>query len=308
LGRPLITTIGSFPPEGRTAEEALRYYVELQLKLGFDLITDGEPRHDMISYLAGDIPGLGLLGGKPAVIGRIGEPRDPGGSLKATDLTFVQHLLDEKGLNMPIKIALTGPVTLGFTCALTGSGPYDGPVDPKLYDDLALSLGSLASFLQSSGAIVQVDEPGLSGGFMDPTGGVSHLSLMTARLDPSKAVVHVCGRISHRLNDELLKLEGINILSHAFAGSPENLEMLERRRFLETGKSLGVGIARVGIAKPETVDSSQEIESLFESIRSHIGEDLIAYVHPDCGLRSTDTRSAIALLTNLSRAMDTYSS
>jgi len=305
LNRPLITAIGSFPPAERTVEEALRYYVEIQLKLGYDLITDGEPRHDMISYLASDIPGLGLIGSKPAVVGRIAEPKNPDESLKARDSAFVRDLLDKKGSDKSIKIAVTGPVTLGFTCALTASGPYRGPNDPSLYDDLALALGSLASFLQSNGAIVQVDEPGLSGGFMDPTKGVGHLRQMTSQLDPSKTVVHVCGRISHRLNDELLKLENVGTMSHAFASSPENLEMLDRRRFLEAEKCLGAGIVRVGIARPEATDSSQEIADLFESVRNRIGEDLIRYVHPDCGLRSTDTGAAIALLTNLSHAMNT---
>jgi methionine synthase II (cobalamin-independent) len=51
------------------------------------------------------------------------------------------------------------------------------------------------------------------------------------------------------------------------------------------------------------VDSPQEITTLLENIRSRIGEDLIRYVHPDCGLRSTNTDAAIALLRNLSRAM-----
>lgn len=305
LSRPLTTTVGSFPPEGRTSEESLRYYVELQLKLGFDLITDGEPRHDMISYLVGDIPGLGFTGRKPAVVGRITEPRNLGECLKVRDLALVRDLLGEKGSDKPIKIAVTGPVTLGFTCALVGSGPYSGPVDPTLYDDLALSLGSLASSLQSSGTIVQIDEPGLSGGFMDPTRGVDHLRRMTSHLDPSRTVVHVCGRISRRLNEELLKLEGVSVLSHAFASSPENLELLDRKKFLEAGKSLGAGIARVGIAKPETVDSLQEMATLLKSIRSRIGEDLIRHVHPDCGLRSTRIDAAVALLTNLSRAMST---
>ena len=305
MSRPLITAIGSFPPEGRTPEESLSYYVKLQLELGFDLITDGEARHDMISYLAGDIPGLGFTGNKPAVVGRITEPKKPGECLKVKDLTLVKDLLGEKDSDKPIKIAVTGPVTLGFTCALVGSGPYNGPIDPALYDDLALSLGSLASFLQSSGAIVQIDEPGLSGGFMDPTKGVNHLHRMTSCLDPGRTVVHVCGRISRRLNDELLRLEGTSILSHAFASSPENLGILDRKRFLEAGKSLGVGIVRVGITKPETVDSPQEIATLLGSIRGRIGEDLIRYVHPDCGLRSTNVGAAIALLTNLSRAMGT---
>jgi methionine synthase II (cobalamin-independent) len=303
LSRPLITAIGSFPPEGRTPEESLSYYVRLQLELGFDLITDGEARHDMISYLVGDIPGLGFTGNKPAVVGRITEPRNLRECLKVRDLTLVRDLLGEMCSDKPIKIAVTGPVTLGFTCALVGSGPYSGPVDPTLYDDLALSLGSLASFLQSSGAVVQIDEPGLSGGFMDPTKGVNHLRRMTSHLDPNRTVVHVCGRVSRRLNEELLKMEGIGVLSHAFASSPGNLDILDRKRFLEAGKGLGAGIARAGIAKPETVDSPQEITTLLENIRSRIGEDLIRYVHPDCGLRSTNTDAAIALLRNLSRAM-----
>lgn len=303
MSRPLITAVGSFPLGSGTPEESLRYYVELQLKLGFGLITDGEPRHDMISYLVGDIPGLGFVRGKAAVVGRIAEPRNLRECLKVKDLNLVRNLLSERASNKPVKIAVTGPVTLGFTCALGGSGPYSGPVDPSLYDDLAFSLGSLASYLQSSGAVVQIDEPGLSGGFINPTKGVNYLRRMTSGLDPNRTVVHVCGRISRRLNEELLKLGDVDVLSHAFASSPENLDVLDRERFLEAGKSLGAGIARVGIAEPEKADSPEEIAALLRSVQRRIGEEVVRYVHPDCGLRSTNTDAATTLLTNLSRAV-----
>lgn len=257
----------------------------------------------MISYLAHDIPGLGESAGKPAIVGRITPPVDPGRCLKSRDLEQVLGVLREARATKPAKIAITGPVTLGFSCALVSEGPYSGPNDSRLYEDLALALGSLASYLQSMGAIVQVDEPGLSGGFMDPKRAATYLRLTTSDLQPERTILHVCGHVSPQLHHELLGLEGVATFSHAFAGNPENIRALDRGKLVRTQKKLGVGCARVGIAKPEEADSPERIIGVLEAVRQEMGEDLLAYVHPDCGLRSTGLESARAILRNLSVAL-----
>ena len=301
-----MTAVGSFPAEGSSPEESIRNYCSLQLELGFDVVTDGEPRHDMISYLAHDIPGLGELAGKPAVVGRVAPPVDLGRCLKSRDLEQVLRVLRETRATASAKIAITGPVTLGFSCALVNRGPYSGPNDSQLYEDLGLALGSLASHLQSMGAIVQIDEPGLSGGFMDPGRAATCLRLVTSDLHPEMAILHVCGRLSPQLHHELLRLEGVGTLSHAFAGNPENIRALDRGELVRAHKKLGVGCARVDIAKPEEADDPEKILGVLEAVRQEVGDDLLAYVHPDCGLRSTGLESARAILRNLSVALTRF--
>jgi len=302
MGRPLVTTVGSFPPLGSTPEESINRYADLQLELGFDLITDGEPRHDMISYLTFDIPGLGTAKGKPAVIGRIGVPRETEECLKARDLGLLLNHLRDAGTAKKAKIAITGPATLGFTCSLGGSGPYLGPTDPALYRDLAVALSSIAAHIQSKGAVVQIDEPGLSAGFIDPRRGADYLRTMTSDLEPSATIVHICGRISPVLHSELLRLENVGTFSHAFASDLDNLKVIDRHGLANSSKKLGAGCARVDVTNPEDVDPPCRIMFVLEKIKGAVGEELVGYAHPDCGLRKTGPDSAAAILHNLSEA------
>lgn len=298
-----MTTVGSFPATGGSPEESIRDYCRLQLELGFDVIADGEPRHDMISYLIHDIPGLGEYAGRPAVVGRIASPIDPGSCLKTRDLKHVLSALREASANRPVKIAITGPVTLGLTCAMTSSGPYSGPNDGRLYEDLGLALGSLAAHIQSMGAIVQIDEPGLSGGFMEPRRATGYVQVMASDLKPDRTILHVCGHLSPQLHRELLRLDGVETFSHAFAGNPENVRALDREALVSGQRKLGVGCARVNVLGPQEADSPDRILAALGAVRRAIGDDLLAYVHPDCGLRSTDRQSAEAVLRNLSTAL-----
>jgi len=303
LDRPKTTTVGSFPTEpGSSPERSIGTYVDLQLRLNFDLIADGEPRGDMIAYFLQDIPGLGLLKGKAAVVGRISEPKDVIECLKVKDLSLLTQHLQMVGLPRPVKIAVTGPVTLGFTCALGGSGPYTGPADMDLYLDLAESIGKIASHLQSQGAIVQVDEPGLSGGFLDPKKGAECLRRLSAELEPERTIVHACGRISPHLHEQLLGLENVGIVSHAFAGNFENVAIIDRAKLAKAGKKLAAGCARVNITQAGQLDSPPRIRSTLTRIQEKVGQDLVAYFHPDCGLRSTRPDLAEAVLRNLSGA------
>jgi len=305
MGKPLLTGVGSFPRIGETPEESIRRFADLQLELGFDLITDGEPRNDMIAYFLADIPGLGVSRGKPAILDKVREPGRPADSLKAQDLGLLTDHLKSVRAGKPMKIAVTGPVTLGFTCALGSSGPYGGLADPNLYLDLSSSLGSLAKYLQSKGAFVQIDEPGLSGGFIDPVMGAKYLRVMTSELDPDRTILHACGKISSLLHDQLLGIENVGTLSHAFASSPENLRVLNPSKLAEEGKRLAVGCARVDIDTPDQADSPAQINSVLSRVESSAGENLVACAHPDCGLRGTGVDSALAVLRNLSQAIRT---
>ncbi|MBS7628731.1 hypothetical protein KEJ23_01970, partial [Candidatus Bathyarchaeota archaeon] len=163
------TVIGSFPPISHDYEESMRRIVDIQLQYGMDIISDGEQRADMITYFR-DIPGLepGQMGLR--VCSKIIPPEDPGETIKVKDFITVRDYLKKIGrADVTVKTAITGPVTLGVACAASGLSYYSGPNDMNLYLDLSRALGSIATQLLRMDSYVQIDEPGLSAGFISPS-------------------------------------------------------------------------------------------------------------------------------------------
>lgn len=288
-----------------SVERSVELFADLQNGLGYDILTDGEPRKDMIRYFVESIPGLGFLRGRSAVVGKISAPPSVDAFVKVKDYLFLKRYLSAKGIEKGVKVAVTGPVTLGFTCALGGLGPYRNIRGAELYHDLAISLIPIAVRLQELGAIIQVDEPGLSAGFLDPTTSVQHINALTSELK-QKVVVHVCGRISERLGESLLKLDNVETLSYAFSSTPENIVILDPEGLRSSGKRIGVGCIRVDVNDPSNMDSVDHVTSVVTRVRSAVGGESISYVHPDCGLRNTPLSVAKKILQNLSSAISRF--
>ena len=89
---------------------------------------------------------------------------------------------------------------------------------------------------------------------------------------------HICGRISPKLADLLLRTE-LDFLSHEFYDTPENIDVYSPKRLKESGKILSVGCLSTKNPQIETVD---EILKVMEKFRDY-GECLI--FTPDCGFR-----------------------
>jgi len=302
----LTTTIGSFPRQPfPTPEESIKAVVDVQVRLGIDIISDGEQRHDIIGYFLGFIPGLGCVGGRPCVLGRIEPPARPSEFVKVRDYLYVVDYLTSIGKRREVKATITGPVTLGFTCAANKAGPYKGVADPSLYRDLAIALETLAHELASNGALVQLDEPGLSPGFVNPAIAIPSIELATSRLDPSRTSIHICGRIRRALYEHLLSAKGIGVLSLAFSSEPENIQVISGIKPADYAKKLGVGCARVNIPPSGKPDSEQEIERTARRVCGLVGPGSVGYVHPDCGLRDTPMGPALKTLENLVAAAST---
>ena len=163
----LTTVIGSFPLKKLRLEDAIRWAVDLQLKHGIDLITDGEQRSDMISYFS-SFSGLGMTRQGPRIESRILPLENPRTYVKIRDWQFVRDYLAAKNRkDVKTKITITGPVTLGFSCAMNGLGPYSSVADARLYSDFADALNPLIAEIAKTGCYLQVDEPSLSARVMD---------------------------------------------------------------------------------------------------------------------------------------------
>lgn len=304
LEESLLTSVGSFPRlDNSSTERSIELFAELQLQLCYDVLVDGEPRSGMIEYFVDGIKGLGYSKGKPAILEKIEVPNVNEFS-KIKDYLHLKGYLERRNVEKRIKVAVTGPVTLGVTCAIGGLGPYRYIGDPNIYHDLASALNPIARKLQELGAIVQIDEPGLAAGYMNPFLAVRYINRAVEGLEPKRTLVHVCGKISKNLHKAFLELENVGIFSHAFGEAIQNLDVIEPQEMRLSDKKLALGCARTDIKNMSEISSVDEIISIIDRAKSAVGEDLIVYLHPDCGLRNASQEMAKKILKNLSLARE----
>ncbi len=293
------TTIGSlyrFDPDLHRSIEAA---IHFQRDMGLDLVSDGEQRADMVSYFAESLSGLAVEGGAPVVKGRIGLEGDPKSFSKVEDLEFIRSRFPD----MDVKVAITGPTTLGMTCGSRRiESHYRGLLDFGLYEDLADALVPIARAIIGRGAHLQIDEPFLSQGFKDLGERVSLLDRIADGLPAERVSVHVCGHIGRfGLIDHLKTLDNVSVLSFGFAGRAEaaNVDALSRAAFEDHGKRLGAGCISVTPLKPEEVQASSFVSQKLSELLGLVGPDNVAYAHPDCGLRVTGRELVPMILRNL---------
>ncbi len=282
---PILTTVGSLPPT-RGGDDALVDAVALQRAHGMQLLTDGEPRGDMLSLYA-SFPGIREERGVPRVVGRVRPLDNPAQFSKVRDLDRLRSLFRD----VQFKVSLTGPATFLLATATGGAGPaYRGPMDPALHDDLTEALRPIAKEIARRGAVLQIDEPVLSQGMRDYGPSLRRLDLLASETARDRACLHVCGGLVRtKALDALFRLERISALNLAFAGrlERENLELLEPRGWEEHGLRLGAGCADVQVSRPEDVMSAASVATLLRTISNRVRPEHIAFVLPDCGFRAT---------------------
>jgi 5-methyltetrahydropteroyltriglutamate--homocysteine methyltransferase len=295
------TTIGSFPRADKPLEVAIKDVVDLQLKYGIDVITDGEQRADMITYFE-QIPGLSKGSRGLKVSGKIRPMDDSDDFLKIEDFHRVQSYLDSiNRRDVKTKITLTGPVTLGMTSAMGGLSSYRNVRDSQLYMDCADALLPLATRALGVGAHLQIDEPGISARFESPKYLERLLSALPDNaVDEGRVSLHVCGSVG-RVYKELMDLS-VNIFSFGFSRAQEsmNIETISSES-LKEGKRLGVGfISNTSLEDPDTA-----LRRL-NKIAGIVGVENIAYIHPDCGFAPTPPDLVEPILMNMKEASDVF--
>jgi 5-methyltetrahydropteroyltriglutamate--homocysteine methyltransferase len=307
------TVIGSFPKLNGPLERAIREVVDLQLHYGIDLITDGEPRSNMIQYFE-QIPGLERLGDGLRVVGKI-EPlkRDKIDEFyKIKDYKTVKSILESIGQETAkIKITITGPMTLGTACASADINSamehYDLTDEKTLYSDFSHALLPLVLRALDIGAHVQIDEPFLSTGQVSLDSAKEILKDFVSRLplflvEEEKVSCHVCGSIKNvpNLYDVLLSLD-IPILSVGFSGEKEreNFDIITRATLEKQGKKLSAGfISNIRVEDEKTV-----IER-YRRIEEKVGRENIRYINPDCGFRMTPFEKVKLILEKMKMVAD----
>jgi 5-methyltetrahydropteroyltriglutamate--homocysteine methyltransferase len=291
--KPLKTVIGSYPLDfDKIGLVAIRDAVNDQLKAGIGLVTDGQTRTDMISYFAKSIDGFRGGTDKPKLVDKIGEPHP---SVIIKDFRMAKMLLPE---DKAIKGILTGPVTMAFSSTIETS-EYKGFRDENLYMDIAGALLKIGKELEKEGAAwIQIDEPYYSVGAPMELAkkAVEHI---TAGLKVPVAL-HVCGDVT-KVYKKLVDFEGIDLLSHAFMGFPNNLKLLEKEPLVSHGKKVGLGIIDTSRTKVET---SVEVAALVRQAVDKLGWEGLVF-HPDCGLRALKREVALAKLTAMVEGINT---
>lgn len=271
----LTSVVGSYPTDGLPARRAIKRAVEDQLLAGVDVLSDGQPRGDMIETFAARIPGIERRddGGWEVV-----DTLDfPGMSILAGDFTLARELTARRA---EVKGVLTGPITLALSLRVAPEAPYNAPHDSQLILRLAEILGrELAALVACGARVTQVDEPLLPRALdglvtMELAGDALREFAATSVLP----VLHVCGDVRDLANDLLLLNFAVydienSVIPNAAAFDAEQLDF--------AGSKVSAGCVTTTSAEVETVAVIRErIRAMMRLIPP---EKL--WVSPDCGLR-----------------------
>jgi len=298
------TTIGSLFRFSEDLDDSIAKAIEFQLGFGLDILSDGEQRADMVAYFAESFEGLGVENGTPVVLGKIGLRNGPEEFSKVKDLAFARSRFPDA----MIKVAITGPTTLGMTCGSRKiKSHYKSIMDFSMYEDIADALAPVAKAITDKGGLLQIDEPFLSQGYKDLEARVRLIDRVAEGLPSDRVSVHVCGFVGgFGVVERLLGLDNVSVLSFAFAGRTElrNLEHVSRRVFEDGQKRLGAGCISVTALSEGEVDSPADVEAKLKDISSKVGRENIAYAHPDCGMRATNKSLVPIILKNMRAGID----
>ncbi len=292
--QPLLTTVvGSYPSDGLPTRRAIERAVEDQLLAGVDVISDGQPRGDMIETFAARIAGIERRDdGVWEVFDSLDHPATP---ILASDYALARSLA---GRRAEVKGIVTGPITLALSLRVAPEAPYNAPHDPALILRLSEILGrELAALVASGARVTQVDEPLLPQALQQrvPLELASDALRAFAATAPIP-MLHVCGDVRDLANDLLLlnfavyDIENTRI-ANAAAFDDEQLDFSESK--------VSVGCVDTASAEGESVATIRERISATMAL---IPPERL-WVSPDCGLRPLPRAAALEKLTRMAAAV-----
>ena len=323
LDLPLLptTTIGSFPQTGdiRRARSQLAQHilseaeyadlmraeitrvVDLQEKIGLDVIVHGEPeRNDMVQYFAENLDGFAVTQNgwvqsygtrctRPSILwGDVSRPKP----ITSHWSTYAQSLTTK-----PVKGMLTGPVTI-----LAWSFVRDDQPLGETARQVALALRDEIQDLEAAGIrIVQVDEPALREllplkakdhvDYLDWSVGSFRLATSGVR-DETQIHTHLCYSEFGVVIDAIRNLDA-DVTSIEAARS----RMAVIRDIRTSGFDHGIGPGVYDIHSPR-VPSVAEVTELLETALASIPIRQL-WVNPDCGLKTRGYAETVESLQNM---------
>jgi methionine synthase II (cobalamin-independent) len=103
-----------------------------------------------------------------------------------------------------------------------------------------------------------------------------------------KLIVHVCGPLTKSQFENLCHLDA-PVLSLAFGSKSVkgNVDLVSKEDFESSGKKLGLGCVSVQARTKDEVEPTAPVIERVKIILDRVGEERIALLHPDCGMRGT---------------------
>ncbi|CAD5109157.1 5-methyltetrahydropteroyltriglutamate--homocysteine S-methyltransferase [Zestomonas carbonaria] len=315
------TTIGSFPQTSaiRLARQSfkqgklsaaeyteamhaeIRHAVEVQEKLGLDVLVHGEAeRNDMVEYFAEQLDGYaftrfgwvqsyGSRCVKPAVIyGDLSRPK----AMTVEWIAYAQSLTDKV-----MKGMLTGPVTM-----LMWSFPREDVSREVQARQLALAIRDEVVDLEAAGIrIVQIDEAAFREGlplrraqwqhYLDWATEAFRLTA-SGVLDETQIHTHMC---YSEFNDVIESIAAMDADVITIETSRSDMELLDAFERFEYPNEIGPGV--YDIHSPRVPDSAEMVKLLEKAARRIPAERL--WVNPDCGLKTRAWPETEAALVNM---------
>ena len=316
------TTIGSYPQtdeirdarrdlrEGRLDQAAYERFlegeiarvIEVQERLGLDMLVHGEPeRNDMVEYFGQQLDGFafsqhgwvqsyGSRSVKPPILyGDVSRPAP----MTVRWWRHAQSLTDR-----PMKGMLTGPVTI-----LQWSFVRDDQPRRETCTQIALAIQDEVVDLEAAGAFaIQVDEAALREGlplqrhpqndYVRWAVDCFRLTVAPARED-TQVHTHMCYSEFNDMMEHIVRLDA-DVLS--IEASRSDMEVLDAfADELDYPNDIGPGV--YDIHSPR-IPSVEEIERLLELAEARIGRERL-WVNPDCGLKTRRWEETLPALENM---------
>ena len=284
----LTSTIGSFPLDD-TLSNRKRCLNDL-LNIGIDFPAYPQLR-DMDKQFLGDLvtQNVGVIvedGTYKLKAKNIEEPVSPPG---LSPLLWTIRYLENLGVRGKVKIKapITGPFTLAsYIQKGRGVFPFNTAAsDPKLVGQITNIVKECCEEASKHAEMISIDEPIMSilvGSrtiFCHKEDEIIEIFNELKEACGNRIVgTHICGRISPRLGDLLLRTE-LDFLSHEFYDTSENAEVYPPEKLIESGKILSVGCVST---KNPRIETPNEILKAMKRFRDY-GDCLI--FTPDCGFR-----------------------
>ncbi|MDO8212196.1 5-methyltetrahydropteroyltriglutamate--homocysteine S-methyltransferase [Conexibacter sp. CPCC 206217] len=329
--RPLpqlpTTTIGSFPqtPEIRARRRELRDgtldrvayerfleqqidgVVEVQERLGLDVLVHGEPeRNDMVEYFGEQLAGFAFSASgwvqsygsrcvKPPILyGDVSRP---------APMTVRWWQYAQSRTEKPVKGMLTGPVTI-----LQWSFVRDDQPRSETATQIALAIQDEVLDLERAGAFaIQVDEAALREGlplqraqqddYVRWAVDAFRLTVAPAR-NETQVHTHMCYSEFNDIMEHIVRLDADVISIEASRSDMEVLDAFVGADGIEYPNEIGPGV--YDIHSPR-VPSVQEIERLLELAEQRIGRERL-WINPDCGLKTRSWDDVMPALEHLLEA------
>lgn len=305
------TTIGSYPqtPEIRAQRRALRAgeigeeayerfleqqidgVVEVQERLGLDVLVHGEPeRNDMVEHFGEQLAGFAFSANgwvqsygsrcvKPPILyGDVARP---------APMTVRWWRYAQSRTDKPMKGMLTGPVTI-----LQWSFVRDDQPRRETCTQIALAIQDEVLDLERAGAFaIQVDEAALREGlplqraaqddYVRWAVDCFRLTVAPVR-DDTQVHTHMCYSEFNDVMEHIVRLDADVISIEASRSDMEVLDAFVGAGGLEYPNEIGPGV--YDIHSPR-VPSAEEVERLLELAEQRVGRERL-WVNPDCGLKT----------------------